>query len=57
MGIEYFHISSKSSTGGGSLPSMALGPVGPVDGGLKLQVSSLQRVLSSTSVFFALMLL
>ncbi|KAJ1423140.1 X8 domain [Sesbania bispinosa] len=48
--------SSNSSTGSGSLPSMALGHGDPAGASLKLQVSSLQHMLSSASVFFALVL-
>ncbi|XP_057430275.1 glucan endo-1,3-beta-glucosidase 4-like isoform X2 [Lotus japonicus] len=48
--------SSILSTGGGSLPSTALGPIGPVGVSLKLQVSNLPYLLSISSVIFALVL-
>ncbi|XP_061360612.1 glucan endo-1,3-beta-glucosidase 4-like [Gastrolobium bilobum] len=49
--------SSNSSTGGGSSSSTALGPLGSVGASRNLQVSSLHYLISSTSVFFALVLL
>ncbi|XP_004502207.1 glucan endo-1,3-beta-glucosidase 4-like [Cicer arietinum] len=49
--------SSNLSTGDGSLPSMALGPVGPVGVGLKMQVSNLHYAFSSTILLLVMMLL
>ncbi|XP_045818588.1 glucan endo-1,3-beta-glucosidase 4-like [Trifolium pratense] len=53
----YAGSSNMSIGGDGSFSSMALGPVGPVGAGLKLQVLSLHYVFSCTSLLLPLMLL
>ena len=57
MIMEYFDNSSNSSTGGLSLPPMALGPSGPFGASMNLQVSSLKYLISAVGVFLALAVL
>lgn len=55
--MEYFDVSSNSSTGGMSLAPTALGPSSPSRASLNLQVCSLQYLISAIGVFFALVVI